>query len=105
MRSARAAPGMTIAAAPGREAEKAAGLFPQLDLCLGVADELIPALLGDSVDHDTVAVDRLDRAADGDLLLGHSHAAELHAEALQGAGVAVCQPGVGAGDEAHHVEA
>src|SRR4051794_6872833 len=77
----------------------------KLNFRLGIADRLILALSRNCVDHDRVPVDTLNGAADRDLRLWSTHAAELDREPFERAGVAVGNRGVGAGDQAHHVEA
>src|SRR5437870_7888030 len=54
-----------------------------LDLCLGVADDLVAALLRDRVDHDPGTVGLAHGAADDDLLLWQPHAAKLDRQALE----------------------
>ena len=55
----------------------------ELDLCLGVPDDLVAGLLSDGV-HDRTAVLHLaHKAGHDDLLLRYAHPAELHGKALE----------------------
>src|SRR5680860_139631 len=77
----------------------------QLKLGLGVADDLVAALLGHRVHHHGAVAGLLDGARHRDLLLGHAHAAELHGEALEGARIAAGRAHVGARHLGHAIEA
>ena len=75
------------------------------ELGLGVADDALAALLRLGLDHHDAVALLLDRAGDGDLLLGEAHPAELHGEPPERARVAAGGRHVGARHLGHHVEA
>src|SRR3954451_519737 len=70
-----------------------------------VADDLVPALLRNGVDHNPAVALLRDRARHRDLLLGEAHPAKLHGQPLERAGVAAGGGRVGPGHLSHRVEA